>query len=135
MWRGGAKIRWCSGAEITVRWCGGAKIKKVAHITVARTKKSGSRPALQPSIPQQWYWHGTVWQGSVRFNLRVKTRQLLAFPILLYIIYLWSHASHNLKQVITVKQKLLQCWALAPLLAPLRHWRELKKRWRTSQWR
>ena len=23
----------------------------------------------QPGIPQQWYWHGSVWQGSVRFNL------------------------------------------------------------------
>ena len=32
--------------------------------------------------PQQLYWHGTVQLGSVRFNLRVKTR------ILLYIIYL-----------------------------------------------
>ena len=29
-----------------------------------------------------------VRQGSVRFNLRVMTRQLLAFPILLKIIYL-----------------------------------------------
>ena len=29
-------------------------------------------PACQPSIPQQWYWHGTVPQGSVWFNLRVK---------------------------------------------------------------
>ena len=27
-------------------------------------------PALRPGIPQQWYWQGTVRQGSVRFNLR-----------------------------------------------------------------
>ena len=26
-------------------------------------------PARQPGIPQPWYWHGTVRQGSVRFNL------------------------------------------------------------------
>ena len=26
-------------------------------------------PAHQPGIPQPWYWHGTVRQGSVRFNL------------------------------------------------------------------
>ena len=57
------------------------------HCTRAYTETVD--PACRPSIPQQWYWHGTVRQGSVRFNLRVKTRQLLAFPILLYIIYLW----------------------------------------------
>ena len=26
-------------------------------------------PARRPGIPQQLYWHGTVRQGSVRFNL------------------------------------------------------------------
>ena len=27
-------------------------------------------PARRLGIPQLWYWHGTVQQGSVRFNLR-----------------------------------------------------------------
>ena len=26
-------------------------------------------PARRPGIPQPWYWHGTVRQGSFRFNL------------------------------------------------------------------
>ena len=26
-------------------------------------------PTCRPGIPQQLYWHGTLWQGSVRFNL------------------------------------------------------------------
>ena len=25
-------------------------------------------PARWPGIPQPWYWHGTIRQGSVRFN-------------------------------------------------------------------
>ena len=27
-------------------------------------------PARRLGIPQLWYWHGTVRQGSVRFNLK-----------------------------------------------------------------
>ena len=26
-------------------------------------------PAHRPGFPQPWYWHGTILQGSVRFNL------------------------------------------------------------------
>ena len=37
------------------------------HCTCACTETGD--PAHQPSIPQPWYWHGTVRQGSVRFNL------------------------------------------------------------------
>ena len=39
----------------------------------------------------------SVQQGSGTFNLRVKTRQLLAFPILLYIIYLWHPPSSSIE--------------------------------------
>ena len=28
-------------------------------------------PACRSRIPLQWYWHGTVRQGSVRFNQRI----------------------------------------------------------------
>ena len=44
MWRGGAKIKWRGGDAMAWK-CGGAK--KVTHVAVARTKKSGARPALQ----------------------------------------------------------------------------------------
>ena len=30
-------------------------------------------------IPQPWYWHGTVWQGSVRFNLTDEASSLFLF--------------------------------------------------------
>ena len=46
-------------------------------------------PACQPGIPQQWYWHGTVRQGSVRFNLRVKTGQLFLSCYILFIYARW----------------------------------------------
>ena len=41
----------------------------------------------QPAVLASLNSGTSVREGSVRFNLRVKTRQLLAFPILLYIIY------------------------------------------------
>ena len=45
MWRGSAKIKWRGAAKNfapkTAQW------PKVAHVGVARTKKSGARPALQ----------------------------------------------------------------------------------------
>ena len=44
MCRGGANL-----AEKMPRWCGGAIILKVAHVAVARTEKSGARPALVTS--------------------------------------------------------------------------------------
>ena len=37
------------------------------HCTCAYTAIGD--PARRPGIPQAWYWHGTIWQGSVRFNL------------------------------------------------------------------
>ena len=57
MWRGCAKVKWRGAAvalmrwrekfaQKSARWCGVAKISKVAHVAVARTKKSGARPAL-----------------------------------------------------------------------------------------
>ena len=61
-------------------------------IALAHIRTETVDPARRPSIPQHWYWHGTGQQGLVRFNLRVKTRQFLAFPILLYITYLWFYA-------------------------------------------
>ena len=37
--------------------------------TCAFTVTAIGDPALRPGIPQPWYWHGTVPQGSDRFNL------------------------------------------------------------------
>ena len=47
-------------------------------------------PACRPSNPQQWYWHSTVRQGSVRYNTERRSVGYLPFTILLYIIYLWG---------------------------------------------
>ena len=46
-------------------------------------------PACLPSIPLLWYWHGTVRQGSIRFNTERRRASYLPVTILLYIIYLW----------------------------------------------
>ena len=37
-------------------------------------------PARRPGIHQLWYWHGTVQQGSVRFNLREEMSPPSLFP-------------------------------------------------------
>ena len=64
-------------------WC---PVLVSRHCTCAYTETVD--PACRPSIPQQWYWHGTVRQGSVRFNLREEESAPFPFTILLYIIYL-----------------------------------------------
>ena len=55
------------------------------HCTCAYTETVD--PACRPSIPQQWYWHGTVRQGSVRFNLIEDASATCLFQYS-YIIYL-----------------------------------------------
>ena len=57
----------------------------IVHV-LAHILKQLTQPAGPASLNSGT---GTVLYG--RFNLRVKTGQLLAFPILLYIIYLCSH--------------------------------------------
>ena len=48
-----------------------------------------SGPSLPAySVPQQWYWHGTVRQGTVRFNLTEDASSTCLFWSC-YIIYLW----------------------------------------------
>ena len=46
-------------------------------------------PACWPGIPQQWYWHGTVGQGSVMFNLSEDELATCLF-LSCCIIYLWG---------------------------------------------
>ena len=43
-----------------------------------------TQPAGQAYLNHAWYWHGTVRQGSVRFNLRERCLGPLPLPILLY---------------------------------------------------
>ena len=38
-------------------------------IVLAHRLQKVTQPAAWPGIPQQWYRHGTIGQGSVRFNL------------------------------------------------------------------
>ena len=45
-----------------------------------RTYTETVDPACRPGIPHQWYWHGTLRQGSVRFNLREEASLSPLFP-------------------------------------------------------
>ena len=42
----------------------------------------------RPGIPQLWYWHGTVRQGSIRFNL-TEDKSATCLLLSCNIIYLW----------------------------------------------
>ena len=44
-------------------------------------------PARQPGIPQPWYWHGTVRQGSVRVNLSEEATPSSPLPLQMYILF------------------------------------------------
>ena len=48
------------------------------HCTCAYTETGD--PARWPGISQPWYWHNTVRQGSVRFNLTEETSPPYLFP-------------------------------------------------------
>ena len=38
-------------------------------------------PARRPGIPRPWYWHGTVRQGSVRFNFSEEATPSSPLPL------------------------------------------------------
>ena len=81
----------------------------------------------QPAVLASLNSGTSVREGSVRFNLRVKTRQLLAFPILLFIIYLWRQGIeynkilHCDQATVTLSLVLSVLWSL--LLRAQPEWR------------
>ena len=50
-------------------------------IVLAHMYSAIGDPARRPGIPQPWYWHGTVRQGSVRFNLSEEATPSSPLPL------------------------------------------------------
>ena len=65
--------------EITARWCAGGKISKVAHVAVARTKKSGARTPLvfshNVSLLVCFVSHGFASVSHPKFLFRFEAKQ------------------------------------------------------------
>ena len=95
------------------------------HCTRAYTETAD--PAWRPSIPQQRYWHSTVRQGSVRFNLTEDESATCLFRSW-YIINIWvyilsnhsSKCNHFQIAVVSVfRTLLLRAWQLVSVRGQL----------------
>ena len=83
--------RWAKYFVFLESWTFCCSVLDSRHCTRAYTLTGD--PARRPGIPQQRYWHGTVWQGSVRFNLIEDVSAPSLFPSSC-IIFLCREVSH-----------------------------------------